>query len=120
MDDYELIDRQGRRLNLRTQDTCVEMQGGGTLADYANPGYLLVEIRHNLDIWPFPLVWKRMQDGCMVHIPVRAECPDRDTLKLYTVHPLAQPGGKPELKKIQDREYSLTFADGQVLCIRLI
>lgn len=43
MDSYELIDRQGRRLNLRTQDTCVEMQGGGTLADYANPGHLLAE-----------------------------------------------------------------------------
>ncbi len=120
MDGYELVDRLGQRLNLYTQDTCVEMQGGGTLADYANPGYLLVEIQHNLNIWPFPVVWRWMQDGRMVHIPVRAECPDRDTLKLYTVQPLAQSGGKPELKKIQDREYSLAFAEGQTLYIRLI
>lgn len=120
MGGYELVDRQGRRMNLCTQDVCVEMQGGGTLADYANPEHLLVTIPHGLDIYPFPVVWKQLPDGRMAHIPVRAVCPDRDTVQIYTVQPLAQSGGKPELKKIQDREYSLAFEEGQTLYIRLI
>ncbi len=57
----------------------------------------------------------------MVHIPVRAECPDRDTVQIYTVHPLGRPGREAILKKIQSREYELTFAEGgESLCIRLI
>lgn len=119
MNQYELLDDEGKVISLRTCSASVDMRGGKTLADY-EPVHKLVVVSHGLDAFPYVLL-VHMRDGeSSLMIPAGVEYIDRGKLAVYT--PRADWGGTAQVQKINSREYMVSFEGNtrDTVYIRLI
>lgn len=119
MNRYELTDSSGDRLSLITDSASVVLQNGRTLADY-EPVHKLLAITHFLDAYPYVMLLYMSEGKSTTLIPAGVEYPSRDEVIVYSAR--NNWGGTPNLHKIHDREYTVTFEENKndSLYIRLI